>query len=600
MEKRILLAFVLSGLVMFLYYGFLAPPPQPVPPAGPPPAAGSTPPAETAPAPQPAAAPERMSEAPETTIDTMIAAPATTTTDVRAEFAEEVRVDTARYSIIVSNEGGLLRSLRLKDYEGPVGEDDRGLLARLLGRPLATAPIELINQDAGASVGWPLAFSTGDPATDEQLRTALYVADRDSYGIRFEYAADGLRARKEFRFDPETYSIEVDASLSRAGRPVPFSIVWQGGFGDQSRRFDATSRSLVYHEAGDFERLNVMSVEASQDIAPATYVGVEDQFFIAMFLPAGVGAARAEAAPFTRGEDEIQTVALSVPAPGGTLPIYVGPKQQDALGAVDAGLVPVIDYGFFEILSRPLLFGLLWIHSYVGNYGWSIIILTMFINFILFPLRLKGQLSMLKMQKIQPQMKTLQDKYKKMKANDPRRPEVQTEMMGLYKKHGVNPLGGCLPMLLQMPFLFAFFTLLRMAIEVRGEPWMLWIRDLSAPDPFSILPVLMGASMFVMQKMTPMTMDPTQARMMMMMPVMLSGMFIFFPVAAGLMLYWLTSNVVGVGQQLFINKYWAPAAGGKPKPAATPARPVEVEVVEENPANDNAEPKRRKRRGRRK
>ena len=120
------------------------------------------------------------------------------------------------------------------------------------------------------------------------------------------------------------------------------------------------------------------------------------------------------------------------------------------------------------------------------------------------------------------------------------------------------------------------------------------------PDPFSILPVLMGASMFVMQKMTPMTMDPTQARMMMMMPVMLSGMFIFFPVAAGLMLYWLTSNVVGVGQQLFINKYWAPAAGGKPKPAATPARPVEVEVVEENPANDNAEPKRRKRRGRRK
>ena len=207
---------------------------------------------------------------------------------------------------------------------------------------------------------------------------------------------------------------------------------------------------------------------------------------------------------------------------------------------------------------------------------------------------------MLKMQKIQPQMKTLQDKYKKLKSNDPRRQEVQAEMMGLYKKHGVNPMGGCLPLLLQMPFLFAFFSLLRVAIEVRGEPWMLWIQDLSAPDPFYILPVLMGVSMFAMQKMSPTTMDPTQARVMMMMPVMLSGMFILVPVSAGLMLYWLTSNVVGVVQQVFINKYWAPAAGSKSKPAALPAIPVEAKVVEENLANDSAVPKRRKRRSRHK
>ena len=582
MEKRILLAFVLSGLVMFLYYGFVAPPPQPVPLAEP--AAEGTSAewasAETERVAPREAAPERMSDAPQRTTDTMIAA---SVADVQAEFAEDVRVETARYSGIVSSEGGVLRSLRLKDYFNRAGE-----------------PIELINQDAAANVGWPLAFSTDDPDANEALRTALYVVDGDRRSIRLEFASGGLRALKEFRFDPETYSIAVDASLSRDGRPVPFSIVWQGGFGDQSRDFDAAFHSLVYHEEGDFERLSMTSIEAPQDIAPATYVGLEDQYFIAMFLPGGGSAARVEAAPFTQGEDEIQTLALSVPAPAGTLPIYVGPKQQAALGAVDAGLVPLIDYGFFGFLSRPLLFGLLWIHSYVGNYGWSIIILTLFINLILFPLRLKGQLSMLKMQKIQPQMKTLQDKYKKMKANDPRRPEVQAEMMGLYKKHGVNPMGGCLPMLLQMPFLFAFFTLLRMAIEVRGEPWMLWIRDLSAPDPFSILPVLMGVSMFVMQKMTPTTMDPAQARIMMMMPVMLSGMFILYPMASGLMLYWLTSNLVGVGQQLFINKYWAPATRGKPKPTATPAIPVEAEVVEENPANDNAEPKRRKRRGRRK
>ncbi len=577
MEKRILLAFVLSGLVMFFYYGVLAPPPQPVPPAQPQPAAESTIPAERASAPpSPEAAPEPVSDPRETTLEVPVEPPP----DVSAELTQDVRVDTARYFGIVSNEGGALRSLRLKDYFSSAGE-----------------PIELINQDAAPSVGWPLALSTDDPDTNETLRTALFAVRSDRHNIRLEFASGGLRALKEFRFDPETYSIEFEASLSRDGRPVPFSIVWQGGFGDQSRDFDATFRSLVYHEADDFERLYVSSIEAAQDIRPTTHVGLEDQYFIAMFLPEGGSAARAEAAPFTRGEDVIQTVALSVPAPAGTLPIYVGPKEQEALGAVEAGLVPVIDYGFFEILARPLLFGLLWIHSYIGNFGWSIIILTLFINFVLFPLRLKQQLSMLKMQKIQPQMKTLQDKYKKLKSNDPRRQETQAEMMGLYKKHGVNPLGGCLPLLLQMPFLFAFFSLLRVAIEVRGAPWILWIRDLSQYDPYYVLPVLMGVSMMAMQKMTPTTMDPTQARIMMMMPVMLMVMFLW--IQSGLMLYWLTSNLVGVGQQLFINKYWAPA-GGKPKPAPAPAIPVEAEVVEENPANDNPEPKRRKRRGRRK
>ena len=271
---------------------------------------------------------------------------------------------------------------------------------------------------------------------------------------------------------------------------------------------------------------------------------------------------------------------------------------------VSSTLVPVIDYGWFGFLARPLLFGLRWIQSYLGNYGWSIITLTLFINFILFPLRLKQQLSMLKMQKIQPQMKTLQDKYKKLKANDPRRQKVQAEMMGLYKKNGVNPLGGCLPLLLQMPFLFAFFTLLRVAIEVRGEPWMLWIQDLSQPDPFYVLPILMGLSMFVMQKMTPTTMDPAQARIMMMMPVMLSGMFIFFPVSAGLMLYWLTSNVVGVGQQFFINQYWVPRKGKeKEKAPEPPALPAAAEPVDEDIGGEMAgdtEPKRRNRRNRRK
>jgi YidC/Oxa1 family membrane protein insertase len=183
------------------------------------------------------------------------------------------------------------------------------------------------------------------------------------------------------------------------------------------------------------------------------------------------------------------------------------------------------------------------------------------INFVLFPLRLKQQVSMQKMQKIQPQMRTLQDRYKKLKANDPRRAQVQTEMMNLYKEHGVNPMGGCLPLLLQIPFFAAIWTMLSVSIELRQAPWMLWIRDLSQYDPYYVLPILMAISMVIMQKMTPTTVDPSQARIMMIMPLVFAVMFL--QAQAGLALYWLTSNVVGIGQQFFMNKYWTPYSEAK-------------------------------------
>ncbi|PYS21022.1 MAG: hypothetical protein DMG11_28620 [Acidobacteria bacterium] len=185
-------------------------------------------------------------------------------------------------------------------------------------------------------------------------------------------------------------------------------------------------------------------------------------------------------------------------------------------------MVAVINYGWFEIIARPLEVALLTIHSYIGNFGWSIVLLTLAINLVLFPLRLKQQVSMQKMQKIQPQMRTLQDKYKKLKANDPKRPQVQAEMMDLYKQHGVNPLGGCLPLLLQMPVFFGLLSMLSVSIELRRAPWILWIKDLSQHDPYYVLPILFAISMIVMQKMTPTSVDPAQAKMMMIMPVILA------------------------------------------------------------------------------
>jgi YidC/Oxa1 family membrane protein insertase len=190
-------------------------------------------------------------------------------------------------------------------------------------------------------------------------------------------------------------------------------------------------------------------------------------------------------------------------------------------------------------------------------------------NLVLFPLRLKQQVSMLKMQKIQPQMRRLQDQYKKLKPNDPRRVQVQTDMMNLYKEHGVNPMGGCLPLVLQMPLLFAFYSALQYSVELRHAPWMLWIKDLSQPDPYYVIPIAMAVAMFLQQKMTPTAnVDPAQAKMMMIMPLVFTFMFLSY--GAGLALYWLTGSIIGVGQQVFINKYWSPQAEAKLRAKSPP------------------------------
>jgi YidC/Oxa1 family membrane protein insertase len=271
--------------------------------------------------------------------------------------------------------------------------------------------------------------------------------------------------------------------------------------------------------------------------------------------------------PAPDGKTQVPTLSVSAMMfESRTIRVYVGPKQRDALSKADPQIASVVDYGYFEFIARPLVFCLLWIHSYVGNFGWAIILLTIALNIVLFPLRLKQQVSMLKMQKIQPQMRRLQDQYKKLKTTDPRRAQVQTEMMNLYKEHGVNPMGGCLPLLLQMPLLFGFYSALSYSIELRRAPWMLWVKDLSQPDyivhNIPVLAILMAISMFIQQKMTPTAnVDPAQAKMMMIMPLMFT--FMFWSQSSGLVLYWLTSNVIGIVQQVFINKYWSPHAESK-------------------------------------
>ena len=587
MEKRILLSFALS-LAVLLAFSWLSPPPAPDPNV----------PEVTTPVQTPAELPDDADTFPTTPLTTVGEAelfPAQTESvgvappelvgEVIAEFVREILVETLRYEARLNNEGARLESIRLRGYDDESGE-----------------MLELVDREAGAIVGWPLAITTGDAATDEAIQTARFVARRNGNNVRFEFASEGLQVVKEFRFHPEGHGIEVEADVRRDGTAVPFSLTWQGEFGDQSIDYQPALTNVVYMEGGEFERLNVGRIDDSDGVGPTTYVGVEDQFFMAMFLLPGGGLPRVSTTAINPGaEDVVSPPRVEIEYPGVPVALYVGPKQQDHLRVIDANLPGVIDYGFFEIIVRPLLLGLLWIHGYVGNFGWAIIILTFFINFALMPVRLWQQLSMLKMQKIQPQMRTLQDKIKKVKSNDPRRQELQAEMMGLYKKHGVNPLGGCLPLLVQMPFLFAFFSLLRSSIELRGAPWLpFYIQDLSKPDPLVILlPGLMGLSMYVMQKMTPMTGDPMQARMMMMMPLVLPIMLI--RMQSGLMLYWLTSNVLGAGFQYFIKKrYGEQFKKGKQAQAIEAPPPAkEVEVISEpSAAASSGEPKQPKRRRR--
>jgi YidC/Oxa1 family membrane protein insertase len=250
------------------------------------------------------------------------------------------------------------------------------------------------------------------------------------------------------------------------------------------------------------------------------------------------------------------------------LGIYVGPKEVNELKKVNPSLENIIDWGWFGIIAKPLFLIIQWMNvGFVHNYGWAIVLVTILINVAMFPLKLANLKSMRKMQALQPEIARINEKYKGISMSDPRAAQKQQETMDLYKKHGVNPMGGCIPMLLQLPFLYAFYRVLTVAIEMRGAGW-LWIADLSQPEHFQIhfLPIIMIGSSFLMQKMTPMAGgDPNQQRVMQFMPLMWG--FFFWSASSGLVLYWLSSNLVQIAQQWFFNKTAAP-----PAPVATPAR----------------------------
>jgi YidC/Oxa1 family membrane protein insertase len=251
--------------------------------------------------------------------------------------------------------------------------------------------------------------------------------------------------------------------------------------------------------------------------------------------------------------------------PQNDLSLFVGPKDIDILRQVNPKLGTIIDWGFFGVIAKPLFLSLNWVRDHwTSNYGWAIIVVTLIINLALFPLRLTSLKSARKMQKLQPQIQAINARYKNISMRDPKKAEQNQEVMALYKKEGVNPVGGCLPMIIQLPFLYAFYRVLSIAIELRHAPW-LWVKDLSGPEmlPIHMLPIILVVTQFFSQKLTPAAgVDPNQQRMMMIMPLMFG--FMFYYLSSGLVLYYLTGNLVGIAQQLIINRFM-------PTPVSAPA-----------------------------
>ena len=556
LERRLLLVFALTFLVILALQPLLMKKVLPQKPAGaekkvtqpaPPPAKPPAPEAAAAVTP-PAGSRKRPRANKEK-------APAPGT---QATAETSTVVENNLYRIEFTNKGGQVKSWILKKQT-----DEKG------------KPLELVNPQ-GAKFGLPMSLWTYDEGLRNQLNNSLYVASQTGTlqapaAITFEYSTAELSVRKTFHFD-HTYVVKVETSVVYKGAPTAAYPAWPAGFGDQTTPSSYGSARIAWQYNDKIQRDKIKNVSGGGTISgPFHWAGVGDQYFGAVFIPdhpetAALVTLRNSVEvpknPEHPNPDETTKEDLLGAAVGDsrgptTERVFVGPKAVDVLESVhvaNGDLRGLVDFGFFGIIARPLFIWLRWMqHHIVSNWGWAIALQTLIITLALLPLRISSMKSSLKMQKVAPQIKAIQEKYKKYKMQDPRRQQMNQEIAELYKKEGVNPVGGCLPLVIQMPFLIAYYAMLEVAIELRHAPW-LWIHDLSSPDPWHLLPILIIISTLFVQKMTPAAgMDPTQQKMMnLMMPLFLG--VISWNLAAGLCVYWVLSNAIGIIQQAVMNR----------------------------------------------
>lgn len=477
--------------------------------------------------------------------------------EIAASVEDRVTVEGERYVAVFSNRGAQLVSFQLRDYKNRSGD----LLDLVRARVEGPYPFGLLDADDEAHPLNHALFET--ERSSERGSETLVFRYRGPLGAaekRFIFRSDGA-----FETNIETVS------------PSPFGVVIGPGLRNPTTeevdsRFEG--RSAIYRSEGEIETLATAKQDGPTELAGGgvSWVGLSDRYFLTAVGPqtrldgvsietlvtqGGEGSGSFRMIDDRKLEDGEQKELQLILRPRGesfSAWAFFGAKQYDDLASLPYGLERTVDFGWFGWLARPLLVGIHWIYeNVVANYGWAIVLMTVLIRLALFPIAQKGFSSMQKMQELAPKMQAIRAKYKSKMKDKKGRPnlsaqtQMNEEISALYRSEGVNPLGGCFPMLVQFPVLLAFYNLLLNAVELRGAPWMLWIEDLSQHDPYYVLPIVMGLVQFLQQRIMPPTGDPMQRRIFQLMPAFFTFLFLWFP--SGLVLYWLTNNVLSALQQ---------------------------------------------------
>ncbi len=479
--------------------------------------------------------------------------------NVAANGEQTTVVENELYRITFTNRGAQVKSWILKKYKNEEGN-----------------PLDLVNGEAAARYGYPLSLYTYDGALKARFDGALFKPSATGTvaapgEVSFEYAAGGLEVRKTFRFDT-SYVIHAEVSATLNGAPLQTLLAWPSGFGDQQTLPQYASGMLDVMQNGKNEQTAAKKVSGGATLhGPFDWAGVSDLYFASVFLPERpedatfvslhntVSIPRNRKKPEAGQTDQASVLGAAMGGAGSySLRVFAGPKSLDVLSSIKSvtgvNLEKTVSFGWWGIIAKPLFLVLRFFHErVVANWGWAILLLTLILNVAMLPTRFQMMKSSLKMQRLQPQMDQIKQKYAKFKATDPRRQEMNKEIFDLQKREGVNMFGSCIPMLLQWPLLFGFYRMLSNVIELRQAHW-LWLPDLAAPDPYHILPVFFIISMFLVQYLTPSPgVDPAQQKMMAFTMPAVFG-FMTWNIGSGLALYWACSNVLGIVQQMAMNR----------------------------------------------
>jgi YidC/Oxa1 family membrane protein insertase len=545
-QIRAVVFVVVALLILFAWGHFYKPPVAPPQPA------------QTTSQPATSQAPVNTSASPGKPAQVSDAVAAASPAKIEAANEKLIAIESSLYVVEFSNRGGVVRSWKLKKYS-----DDQ--------KPPHL--LDLVNNAAAQQLGWPFSLVLSDAQLEAKANSGLYEVTPDQPNlsapgdVTFHWSDGHLDVTKKLIFGMN-YEMTAEVSVLLDGNPIPAALAWRGGFGDRAV-YKAASLVTVYYKLNDklellqYKKLGVSGNQSQPALqnGPMEYLGIEDQFFTAAFLPDG---AQLSLWHWTQDHGIVDdgkpaSEPIAEMAAGTTIAaplrarLYVGPKDLKILEKTKPPLAELINFGWTGVIAKPLLWILQTIQTKVPNYGWCIVLLTLVINFAMFPLKMKSWRSMQKMQKVGPEIRQIQDRYKKYSMTDPRKKKMNEEVMAIYSREGINPMGSCLPMLFQMPIWWALWRVLNGAIELRHAPWIGWIHDLSAKDPYYILPIGMAIMMYLMTKMTPQTTtDPAQQKMMSLMPLMFG--FFFFNLSSGLNLYMFTSNLVGIAQQVYLNR----------------------------------------------